>query len=60
MSAVMIKSMPEELYKFVLKVQGDIKTDRGVGSYSQSKTILHIIKEYKNVVDGKQSEQKNT
>ena len=56
----MIKSMPEELYKFVLKVQGDIKTDRGVGSYSQSKTILHIIKEYKNVVDGKQSEQKNT
>lgn len=60
MSAVNVKSIPNDLYKFVLKTQGNIKTDRGIGSYSQSNTIIHIIKEYKNLVDGKQGEQKES
>jgi hypothetical protein len=39
--------MPEDLKAFVLKVQGEVKSKKCLGKYSQQKTILHIIKEYK-------------
>lgn len=39
--------MPEDLKAYVLKVQGEIKAKKCLGKYSQQKTILHIIKEHK-------------
>lgn len=51
MIAVTVKAIPEELVKFILKVQGDIKMQKCVGKYSQSQTIIHIIKEYKKTTE---------
>ena len=47
MTTVYVKGIPDDITKFILQVQGNIKSQKGVGKYSQSATIIHIIKEYK-------------
>lgn len=47
MTTIYVKAIPEELVSFILTVQGNIKVQKKVGKYSQSQTILHIIREYK-------------
>ena len=38
--------VPPDIHSYVLKIQGDIKSKKGLGKYSQQKTILTIIKEH--------------
>lgn len=51
MTTVYIKEIPKDLVCFILKMQGEIKSQKGIGKYSQSQTILHIIKEYKKITE---------
>lgn len=47
MTAVNVKAIPEDLAKFVLKVQGQIRSQKCSAQFSQSQAIIHIIREYK-------------
>lgn len=39
-------NMPADVKKHILKIQGDIKTKKAIGQYSQLKTIFTIIREH--------------
>lgn len=51
MTAILVKAIPEDLSKFILKIQGDLKVKKGIGQLHQSQAVLHIIKEYKKMVE---------
>ena len=56
MTAVNVKSIPEDVAQFILKTQWEIKQQKISGSVSQSQAVIHIIKEYKKLFsNGKQS-----
>jgi hypothetical protein len=42
----LIKDVPDDVLKFVLKRQGDNKVKKGISQYSLSQTIFQIIKEH--------------
>lgn len=46
MAAIQLKSVPEPLIKYILKIQRDMKNKRKIGQYSQELTVLQIIKEH--------------
>lgn len=48
MSSIYVKGIPEDLVKHILKIQWDNKIKKGVGKYSQSQTVIQIIREHKN------------
>lgn len=45
--------IPPDIFTYVLKIQGEIKSQKGVGKYSQQKVILSIIKEHKELKNPK-------
>lgn len=45
--------IPPDIFTYVLKIQGEIKSQKGVGKYSQQKAILSIIKEHKELKNPK-------
>lgn len=45
MSTLPLKNIPEDVKKYVLKVQGEIKAQKGT-QYSQQQTIFTIIKQH--------------
>lgn len=47
MTSIYVKGIPEELAKYILKIQWENKIKKGVGKYSQSQTLIQIIKEHK-------------
>lgn len=47
MKIIHLKQIPSEISAYVLKKQGEIKSSKGVGQFSLSKTILQLIKEHK-------------
>lgn len=47
MTTIYVKKITPDLAKFILQTQWEIKCQKGLGKYSQSQTIIHIIKEYK-------------
>lgn len=49
MAIVNLKSIPDDVLKFVLKVQGEIKSDKCISQYSLEKTFYHIVREYKKI-----------
>jgi len=51
MTSIYLKNIPEDLAEFILKNQWDIKIKKKIGKYSQSQTVIHIIKEYKKIVE---------
>lgn len=53
MTAILVKAIPEDLSKFILKIQGDLKVKKGIGQLHQSQAVIHIIKEYKKIIDTK-------
>ena len=46
MDAINLKPIPKDVQKIILKTQGDIKVEKGVGVYSQTATIIYMIREY--------------
>lgn len=45
--------MPKEIRKFVLLFQAELKIKRGNGKLSQQQAISQIIREYKEIKEGK-------
>lgn len=46
MAIVHLKNMPEEIRKYILLIQGNVKANTGRGKYSLESTIYKIIKEH--------------
>lgn len=44
-------TMPADIRQYVLELQGKMKASKGLGHYSQQHTILHIIREHKELTD---------
>lgn len=46
MSVLHLRDMPKSVKKHVLKVQGEIKAEKGMSVYSQQSAIYQIIREH--------------
>lgn len=53
MESIYVKAIPLDSVKFILAVQSEMKFKKGRGNYSQSQTVVHIIKEYENLLKEK-------
>lgn len=51
MTAITVKGIPEDLSKFILKIQGQLKEKKGVGKLHQGQAVIHIMKEYKKLIE---------
>jgi hypothetical protein len=51
MTTILLKGIPEDLAKFIIKTQWELKIKKGVGQLHQSQAVLHIIKEYKKIIE---------
>ncbi len=51
MTAITVSGIPEELSKFILKIQGQLKEKKGVGKLHQGQAVLHIVREYKKMIE---------
>ena len=51
MTAVNVKAIPEDLAKFILKIQGQVRSQKCSAQFSQSQAIIHIVREYKKLTD---------
>lgn len=47
MTTIYLKGIPEDIAKYILKIQWENKIKKGVGTYSQSQSVIQIIKEHK-------------
>jgi len=47
------KSPPEDVLKYLLKIQGEKKSEKGITQFSQLQTIFCIIREHKQMKEGK-------
>lgn len=45
--AIIHLDIPVDVKKYILKFQGDVKTTKGIGQYSQQQAIYQIIREHK-------------
>lgn len=45
--------MPLDIKKYVLQMQGDMKSKKGVSQYSQQLVIFQIIREHKEFTESK-------
>lgn len=48
-----IKDVPHDIFKYILKKQGEVKEKKLIGQFSQSKTICMLLKEHKELLDSK-------
>lgn len=53
------KEVPLEVKKYILKVQGEIKHQKGLGKYSLHATIVQIIREHKEFFTLREKKQTN-
>lgn len=47
MAEIKLKEIPNDIRKYILKVQGESKEKKCVAQYSQELTIYQIIREHK-------------
>lgn len=47
MPTLLIKNLPDDLKKYIVKVQGETKNKKGISQYSMEAALLQIIKEHK-------------
>lgn len=46
MTSLILRAMPDDVKKYILKTQGEIKAKKGT-QYSQESTIYQIVREHK-------------
>lgn len=51
MTAINVKAIPQDVAKFVLQIQGQIRTQKCSAQFSQSQAVIHIIREYKKLTE---------
>lgn len=49
-----LKDYPIDVRRYVLKVQGEAKAEKGISQYSLCKTIYKIIREHKDFMKDRQ------
>jgi len=54
MATLPLKDIPDDVKKYILKVQGDIKAKKGT-QFSQISTVFQIIREHKSLSENKKS-----
>lgn len=45
-TSITLKNIPENLHRFLLDKQADIKVDKGVGFYSLEKTVYKLLDDH--------------
>lgn len=50
MTTIYVKAIPKDLAVFIIQTQWDMKCKKGMGQYSQSQTIVHMLNEYKKMM----------
>lgn len=53
MSSLILRAVPDDLKKYLLKVQGEIKSKKGT-QYSLESTLYQIVREYKKIAEKKE------
>jgi len=46
MASLLLKNLPLDVRKFIIKMQGEIKYEKGISQYSMELTMYKIIKEH--------------
>lgn len=55
MTTVYLEKIPQDLSDFILKIQCEQRIQKKLGkSYNQSQTVLHIVREYKKIIEKSQ------
>lgn len=57
MSAIKLKVVPEDVMKFILKKQGQIKEKKCIGLYSQEAVVYQLLKEHPDFIEPKKSKR---
>lgn len=55
MASIQINNIPSDTYKFILKLQGEKKAEKGCAQYSQERTVLAMLEDYRKI---KESQKK--
>lgn len=55
MAMITLRTIPEEVYEFLLETQGKIKVDKKVSQYSLEQTIYKLVREHKDFSSKKKS-----
>lgn len=58
MAVINLKTIPIDLLKFILKTQGEIKSDKSIGQFSLEQTVYKIIKDLKEIKEKEKSNEK--
>lgn len=53
MPSILMKGIPDDVKKYIVKIQGEIKNTKGISQFSQQATIMHIIREHKKMKEKK-------
>lgn len=59
MPAINLKEVPIDVMKIVLREQGKLKAEKGIGQYSLEKTVYKIIRDFKEIKDKENESGKN-
>lgn len=59
MSSFVLKKVPEDVLKTILKVQGEIKVKRGITIYSLESAVYYIIKKYRELTEVESDQKKD-
>jgi len=46
MAELLLREFPEDVRKYLLKIQGKIKADKGICQYSLSQTVYKVVREH--------------
>lgn len=49
MPHISLKTIPEDVYEFILETQGEIKVHKKTSQYSLEKTVIKLLTDYKNI-----------
>lgn len=51
MASIYLKQVPEKTLKYILKIQGEIKCDKGISQYSLERTIYTMLEELQKITE---------
>jgi len=58
MPTLPLKDIPDDVKKYILKVQGDMKSQKCVSQYSLTAAIFKIIREHRDLTTSKKESKK--
>ncbi len=53
MAGFTLKKIPDDVLKYILKMQGVIKEQKGIGQFSMESTVYKILREHKELNEKK-------